>query len=192
MATGTKPGKKKPAADRRRAAGPRAVGVVLPRIAAPAFAKRGFAEAAIVTDWAAIVGPDLAAHSAPERIVFPRGKGRGKRRGGALRLRVAGGIAVELQHLEPKIVERINGYFGFPAVERLVLLQGPLPQCPSPPPRPPKALGKALEGALETELSGVEDERLRAALRALGVAVLSRGPDVEKADGAKPEKAEED
>lgn len=164
------------------------MGVLLPRVAAPAFAKRGFTEAAIVTDWAQIVGSDLAAHSAPERIVFPRGKRQGKRRGGgALRLRVAGGIAVELQHLEPEIVERINGYFGFPAVERLVLLQGPLPLLQEPAPRPPRALSQAAKGALETELSVVEDETLRAALRSLGVAVLSRGPDGAKEDGAKPE-----
>jgi hypothetical protein len=189
MVTGKNPKQKKPPVNRRRAAGLRAVGVVLPRIAAPAFAKRGFTEAAIVTDWAEIVGPDLAAHSAPERIVFPRGssqskirgKSQGKSRGGTLRLRVAGGIAVELQHLEPEIIERINGYFGFLAVERLVLLQGLLPQRPPPPPRPHRTLGRALKESLETELSGVEDESLRNSLRALGVAVLGHGPDAEKA-----------
>ena len=45
-----------------------------------------------------------------------------------MHLRVAsGGLAMELQHFEPVLVERINAYFGYPAVARVKLIQGPLP-----------------------------------------------------------------
>ena len=40
-----------------------------------AFARYGFAQADVVANWEAIVGPELAAVSAPERIRWPRGSG---------------------------------------------------------------------------------------------------------------------
>ena len=80
-----------------------------------AFGKRGFADGDMITDWPAVIGPDLARLTAPERIVYPRGK----RAGGTLHLRIASGsIAVELQHLLPLLLERINGHFGYRAAER--------------------------------------------------------------------------
>ena len=59
-------------ADRRH--GLRALAAALPAIAGKAFGRRGFAEAGIITDWAAIVGPALAAESLPVKLSFPRGQ----------------------------------------------------------------------------------------------------------------------
>ena len=80
-------------------------------------------------------------------------------------------LAIELQHLEPVVIERINGYFGYRAVERLSMVRGPLPpRRDDVPAAPPAADAAALQKA-----AGIEDEALREALTSLGGHVLSRG-----------------
>ena len=56
-----------------RRGGPRALAAMLPRIARPAFGKRGFVEASVLTDWPVIVGSVLAEETRPMRLSFPRG-----------------------------------------------------------------------------------------------------------------------
>ena len=62
--------------------------------------KRGFSGADVLTDWPAIVGPDMARHCLPEKLVHGRAM-----QGGTLHLRVAGAWATELQHLEPIVLD---------------------------------------------------------------------------------------
>ncbi len=152
---------------RRRGGGPRPVGAALPGAAGALFRRQGFAEAGLLTDWAEIVGRSIAEFSCPIRLS----------RDGVLTLRVSGGFAVELAHLEPQILERIARHFGFPAVKRLALVQGPLPRPAMAPARGPKPLDRDGEALLATLLADA-DEDLRAALDRLGRAVLGsvRGP----------------
>lgn len=139
-----------------------------------AFAKKGFGAAEILTRWAAIVGPTIAAHAVPERLVFPPGS----RTDGLLHVTVApGGFATELQHLEPLVLERINGFFGYRAVTRLRLHQRPLPLVPRERERAgPAPLSQAQQQHLDMALSGTRDARLKAALEGLGREILGRRP----------------
>ena len=107
-----KPATPGPSIQRR---GLRSLAATLPPITSPIFKTRGFAEAGILTDWPAIVGEMLGRRTAPERIAFPRGD----RRGGTLHVTCESAFAPELQHLAPQVIERINGYFGYPAVAQL-------------------------------------------------------------------------
>jgi hypothetical protein len=167
---------------RRHASGPRAIAATLPRIAGPALRRRGFAgggEASVrvVTDWAEIVGAALARDSLPERLTFPRGA----ESGGVLRIRAAGPLALELQHLEPLVIERINRYFGYRAVAKLSFVQAPVSAAPrrTPPALPPEPTGPEA-ARLAASLAGIEDEALRGALAGLGRAVLARRTPVDK------------
>ncbi|MDX1580648.1 MAG: DUF721 domain-containing protein, partial [Alphaproteobacteria bacterium] len=93
----------------RRHSGPRPLASLTRRMTEPAFRRQGFAQQDIVTRWAQIVGPALGETSLPEKLNFPPGK----RRGGTLIVRVEGGMALELQHLAPQVIERVNSYFGY-------------------------------------------------------------------------------
>jgi hypothetical protein len=161
-----------PFRDRTRRAGrPRALATAVESVTKPIFGKRGLADGSIVRHWEAIIGPAFAVFTAPEKLVFPTGA----RHGGTLYLRVAsGGIATQLQHLEPLIVERVNGYFGYGAVARLHLKQGPVTP-------PAKAAGKDLppldrheEAELAERLDMVKDDALRQVLESLGRSVAAR------------------
>ncbi len=155
----------------RRGGGPRALAAAITRLTAPAFGRRGFAAGAVVNQWPAIVGAHLAAHTAPEKIVHAEGG----REEGTLHLRVdSGALAIELQHLEPQLIERVNGYFGYRAVARVKLAQGPLPRRREPPATAPRDLDGAEEKELAGRLDAIGDADLRAALDSLGRAVMGR------------------
>ncbi len=119
-----------------------------------------------MSDWPAIVGPNLAEQTCPERLG----------RDGTLRVRVAGPLATELQHLAPQIIDRIATYFGHRAVSRLTIVQGPIPRRESARLRTPRPLDGDEEAALESDLAETADPRLRAALETLGRAVIGSRP----------------
>jgi hypothetical protein len=154
---------------------PRALGEAIAALTRPIIGKRGFVRGGLIAEWETIVGERLAASSLPERVSYPPKQSRG----GTLHLRVASGsLAMELQHLEPLLVERINGYFGYDAVARVRLIQGPVPTRTRGParPLPLRRLTDAEEDALAERLAGVGDDELRSALAALGRAVIARDP----------------
>lgn len=154
----------------KRGRGAVALAAMLSRITGAALRKRGFAESAVVTNWAEIIGPELAADTAPQKLAFPRGG----RSGGTLHVRVVGALATELQHLEPLVIERINTYFGYRAVARLALVQGPLPARRDAARRTPQApLDAAEERSIENTVSDIEDDSLRRALAGLGRSVMA-------------------
>jgi len=154
-----------------RGRGPRALAATVATITRPLFSRRGFADGAIVNEWPAIVGAHFAAHSAPEKIVAASGRGAE----GTLHVRIdSGSLAIELQHLEPLLIERINGYFGYRAIARLKLLQGPLPKRRKASPPAARALKPDEEEELVRHLCTVDDPELRHALEALGRAVIGR------------------
>ncbi len=128
-----------------RMAGPRALGEAVAALTRPIVGKRGFVRGGLIAEWVTIVGERLAASSLPERVSYPPKQSRG----GTLHLRVASGsLAMELQHLEPELIERINGYFGYDAIGRVRLIQGPLPQTApaATRPLPPRALDRSRGG----------------------------------------------
>lgn len=121
-----------------------------------------------MTEWQEIVGTALAGGSAPEKL-SPGRDGKG----GTLDIRVDSALALELQHLQPQIIERVNAYFGYGAVERIRLRQGPLPRPPVRRRASPTASPAAAEEVAET-VAPVADPELRAALDRLGRAIHAR------------------
>ena len=151
--------------------GPRALSKTIGRITKPIFAKRGFADGAILSEWPEIAGSLLAAHTAPEKIDYPRHV----KTNGILRLRVdSGSFALEVQHLEPQLIERINTYFGYKAVGSIRTIQGPLPEKAASITSTLKTLNNEQEAALNEGLSDVHDEDIRHALEKLGRSILGR------------------
>ena len=83
----------------------RAAGSFVPKIAAKAFEKFGFHSAEIMTDWARIIGADIAKYTEPERLKWPRtyssgetlADGRDARPGGTLILRVDPSRALDVE-----------------------------------------------------------------------------------------------
>jgi len=83
-----------------------------------AFARQGFASRELATRWAEIAGPEIAAHSEPIKIQWPRPIEGQPPEPATLVLRVEGPVALEIQHASDIILERVNRFFGWNAVGR--------------------------------------------------------------------------
>jgi len=143
--------------------------VLLGDVFSDAFAKQGFAARELVTRWAEIAGAEIAAHSEPLKIQWPRPVEGQPQEPATLILRVEGPAALEIQHSSDVILQRVNRFFGWSAVGRLALRQAPLSRRKAPRrASPPDA--KSVAEVAET-LSAVEDEELRTALARLGAAI---------------------
>jgi hypothetical protein len=147
---------------------PRPLAELLHKTLGDAFAKQGFASTELVTRWAEIVGPEIAAHAEPEKIRWPRPVDGRAAEPGTLMLRVEGPAAVEIQHLAAVILERVNRFFGWQAVGELRLRQAPLNRRirKAPPAPDHEAAARIAAG-----LADITDDRLRDALARLGAAI---------------------
>lgn len=135
---------------------------------------KGFAEAEIVTRWGRIVGAELARSTVPVRLVFPRGE----RRGAILHVRAESAFAPVLQQRSGVILELVNRYLGYAAVDRLEVRHGPLPIVQSTAPKEKKPLDAMHQQQLD-ELVGSEKGELsplQMAVKSLGEFVLSDKP----------------
>jgi len=147
----------------RRGGGLRRLPELLGRVLDPAARRRGLAEARLLTDWRMVVGPQLGARCQPVRLSGARGAP------GVLTIHVGGASALELQHGEPQVVERINEFFGYPAVARLRLIQAPPVRPVKPPaPWPVRPLAADELAVRAGTVEAVSDRALRSALARLG------------------------
>lgn len=151
------------------------MGEMLPDVGGVAFRRFGFVQSSIVSRWSEIVGERYAAVSTPESIRFPQGK----RADGVLTLAVAGAHAPMMQHVVPAIIDRVNRFFGYAAVARVVIRQGDVAKAA---PRPQRPELVALPVELGDSLRTIADPELKAVLESLarGVATAARPPAVGK------------
>jgi hypothetical protein len=140
--------------DRRFFGGPRALGALLPHLTRPAFKRRSPAGAALMADWPAVVGPALAAVTTPKRLGS-----------GTLVIACAGPVAMELTHLAPQLIGRINAHLGQAVVERLRFVQQA--SGPAPPATPRAAEPAALPARVQEAVAAVPGGELREALEKL-------------------------
>jgi hypothetical protein len=141
----------------RHVYGPRAVGALVPALTRPAFRRTAPAAAQIMIDWPSIVGPALAAVTAPRRLS-----------GGTLTIACSGPIAMELQHMAIELIHRINAHVGTPTVRALRFMQVALTARPVAPP-----VAYQAAAAAEAAVAHLPAGELRDALAALGRRVLA-------------------
>ena len=143
---------------------------------APVLAAQGFAASDIVVGWPEIVGERLAPFSEPVKVQWPR------RPGGpdmpaepaTLIVRVESAFALEVQHLAPIIIERVNARYGWRCIGRLAFRQGPVGRQRNKKPDL-KAPSPAAVADAASRLGAFENEGLRDALARLGAGIAEAG-----------------
>ena len=153
--------------DSERSCRPRAAGELVADVGGQSFKRFGFIQSSIVSRWSEIVGERYAKVSSPESIRFPTGR----KGGGVLTLLIDGAHAPLIQHLTPLIVERVNRFFGYPAINRIVFRQGKLPRVDAPAPRRPNLSPVPKE--LGDGLREIADPELRACLESLAAQIAA-------------------
>lgn len=136
---------------------------------------RGFMQMDLLSSWQSIVGAEMAQYSLPQKLVFPKDS----HSNGCLTIIVpAGAFAMEIEQNKQKIIDKINGYFGYPAVKNIKILQNGTPQdiCGNKKPidKVKKTVVSAKEESYITELTeGIERSELREAVQNLGRLIVA-------------------
>ena len=147
----------------------------------PVLARRAGISTALLGSWDEIAGEEFADCTRPEKISWPRGglgrdEGTGSGGGhqaGVLTIACEGARALFLTHAQGELIARINGFFGFPAVRQIRIVQKPVSQTFKHPSKPPPLKGEAAK-RLQGMMEGIESEALRKAVERLGTAVLQK------------------
>ena len=162
-----------PPARRQRGFEP-ASGLLQSRIRKVAEA-RGFAVTRLLTAWAEVAGPDLAAITRPVKVGYGR-----EGMGATLTLLVAPAHAPMVQMDLPRLKDRVNAAYGYAAISRITLTQtaatgfaeGQTPFAAAP--KTPQKPDPALQRAAAEVAAPVLDNALRTALEALAHNILTR------------------
>ena len=164
--------------DSARSCRPRAAGELVGDIGGQSFRRFGFVQSSVVSRWSEIVGERYAKVSCPESIKFPAGR----KSGGVLTLLVDGAHAPLIQHLTPMIVERVNRFFGYAAINRIVFRQGK-PRAPAEGPQRPEL--RPVPKELGEGLREIADPELRHCLESLAaqIAASNGNPSLDTPDG---------
>ena len=131
--------------------------------------KRGFSETRLLTHWAEIAGTSIAKIARPVKVGYTR-----QGMGATLTLLTTGANAPMVQMQLPQIKERVNATYGYAAISRIHITQtSPTgfaePQTGFDPATPKKrTLNPEEKAEVQSTVSDVENEGLRAALAALG------------------------
>jgi hypothetical protein len=143
------------------------------RLTRAVFERHGFAYGEALTQWDAIVGERLAQHTRPLKVKWPRQHSSPQKLGGVLTVQAAPGFALELHYETPRLIERINSYFGYGAISAVRIVPG----NPARHSRSLKAAAAVPPGeaaAIKERLAGIAEGGLKEALARLGAGVKSR------------------
>jgi hypothetical protein len=136
---------------------------------------RGFAVARLLTHWAEVAGPDMAAKTRPVKIGYGKGG-----LGATLTLLVKAAEAPMVQMALPVLKERVNAVYGYAAISHIHLTQtaatgfaeGQAAFAPAPKFEP--APDPGIKASAEATAEGVADPGLRSALEVLAQNILTR------------------
>jgi hypothetical protein len=149
---------------------PRSISATIEKITRPIFGKRGFGQGTMIANWENIVGNVLSDHTFPEQISFPRNK----RNNGTLHLRInSPALALELQHIENQLLDRVNTHFGYRAVTDIKISQGNLPTKNKQTQPEKRKITLNEKNNLNADLNIINDPDLKEALQALGTEIIT-------------------
>ena len=140
----------------------------------PLMAKRANVDLSLALAWQQVAGEKLSGRTQPMHIQWPqRISPDDQFKPGTLVVAAEGSVALDLQYTSSELVERINRFFGYPAVSKIRIEQKPIMRFKEKHKRAEPVLNPVEKASLEASLSQIEDEGLRETLFRLGTHVLA-------------------
>jgi hypothetical protein len=174
---------------------PRPLSDLLPGLTKDIFGRKNMLFGKMLTEWPQIAGPEMAAHTIPVDLKFARAPARPSKSKGnvhkvptlgdvsaytgigqaVLHLAVQPSFALELSYQKSLLIERLNVFFGYPAIKDIKIVQdsnimskGDLPKACTRP------ITLQEEQNIDTLVSAIQENDLQIALKNLGKAIASR------------------
>lgn len=157
---------------------PRPLSDLVPGLTREVFGPKNALFGKMLAQWAEIAGLEMAARTVPTALAFTRGKkteARPQSPKAVLHLSVQPGYALELSYQKTLLVERLNVFFGYPAISDIKIVQNSNVmnnKSVSPPLLRPLSPAKAEK--IKEMVANIQETDLQIALENLGKAILSR------------------
>jgi hypothetical protein len=178
---------------------PRPLSDLVPGLTKDIFGRKNMLFGKMLTEWAQIAGAEMAARTMPLDLKFSRPPARKQKAKSApdanihkvptlsdvtaytgigqavLHLAVQPSYALELSYQKSLLIERLNIFFGYPAIKDIKIIQDSNVMSNSKLPKPharPVTLQE--ERTIEAIVSSVKENDLQTALKNLGKSIISR------------------
>ncbi len=127
----------------------------------------------LLRNWNDIVGEPLAQYTLPQKISFKRDE---RQNGTLILLTLSGAFAMEVKQREPQILQKVNVFFGYPAISTLKIMQTAQIEdfnfAKKPIENSKKTVVSAAQENYITELTqDIQNDELRAVLQNLGKSI---------------------
>ena len=160
----------------KKPASMRQIGRSIADLLDPLTAKRSNVDLSLALAWQTIAGEKLAGRTQPEKIQWPPRKSPDDAfQPGTLTIAAEGSVALDLQYRTAELINGINQFFGYHAINRIRIEQKPVLRFRERKKAQEPNLPEADRRSLEASLAGIADEGLRAALLSLGTNVIAEG-----------------
>ncbi len=141
------------------------------KIARPLLGQHGFTQVELISHWHDILGEELAYGIKPVALCFQNNQ----RFNGVLKVRTAGGaFALLFEHKKAQVIERINTYFGYPAVKQIKIEQGGMKLNPTLTQTPEWPLDEEDLSDLMSKINDIQDDTLRQKMLDIGMSLLRK------------------
>ncbi|KEC55383.1 hypothetical protein O9A_00663 [Bartonella koehlerae C-29] len=139
----------------------------------PVLRKRTGLNVALIENWSQIAGHDIAEYTVPLKIIWKRRVDQNKIfQPGTLVVACEGFVALKLMHETEELIHRINGFFGYVALNRIKIEQRSISVL-SDQLLKKLSLSEKDKKCVEKMLEGVENESLRQSLYELGCCIFA-------------------
>lgn len=152
---------------------PRSLSDLVPGLTKDIIGKQGQLFGKMLAEWPHIAGADIAAKTMPLDLKYA--KKLDKKSQATLHLAVQSAYALELSYQKSLLIERLNMFFGYPAIKEIKMVQQDniMSNKKSSPPRL-RPLTMQEERVLDEMVGGIQENDLQMALKNLGKAITSR------------------
>lgn len=154
---------------------PRSVGEIVGKVLEPVLARRTGMTLDLIKAWPELVGDEFRETTRPEKINWPRRANEDDPfKPAILVVACENSVALFFQHEQSILIERVNVFFGFEAIDRIKIEQKAV-LTSKPNKQPLKAkVSTEDEVRLATILEEIEDPELKETLAKLGRGILSK------------------
>lgn len=152
---------------------PRPLADFVPALTKDILGKKGALFGKMLAEWPSVAGPEIAAHTVPLDLKYA--KKLDKQSQATLHLAVRAAHALEISYQKALLIERLNMFFGYPAIKDIKFIQQDNiteKLGRSAPPARPLTLQE--ERKLDEMVAGIQENDLQTALKNLGKAIASR------------------
>ncbi|WP_375640638.1 DUF721 domain-containing protein [Bartonella sp. MM55XZML] len=142
------------------------------KILDPVLRKRTGLNVALIEHWPQIAGYDISEHTMPLKIIWKRRADQDEVfQPATLFVACEGFAALKLMHETEELLHRINGFFGYIAIDRIKIEQRSMSLFMNHLPLKPP-LSEQDKKCVEKMLEGIEDKSLHQALYQLGCCIF--------------------